>query len=121
MVYKLLANGREDSDDDVDVEDSFPPITSANGLPVQPQLQALYSSRGQTTAATSKTVSTRHHPPVSIATPSYSRWVSFFFMFLRFFLYTHPDLLVCKYLAARFEIDVYMELVRSKLLEKESL
>ncbi|CAB4012912.1 Hypothetical predicted protein, partial [Paramuricea clavata] len=68
----LSANGREDSDDEIDIDDSYPSIPAANGFPIQQQLQALYSSRGQTTASTSKTVTARHHPPVSIAIPTYS-------------------------------------------------
>ncbi|XP_028408036.1 lysine-specific demethylase 7B-like isoform X2 [Dendronephthya gigantea] len=69
----LSANGREESDDDVNVDDLYPSFPPANGLPIQQQLQALYSSRGQTTASTSKTTtSTRHHPPVSISMPRYS-------------------------------------------------
>ena len=68
----LSANGREDTDDDLDVEDSYPSIPSSNGFPIQRQLQALYSSRGETTATTSKTITARHHPPVSIALPTYS-------------------------------------------------
>ena len=75
FTFKPAANGREDSDDDIDIEDSYPSIPAANGFPIQQQLQALYSSRGQTTATTSKTDTSRHHPPVSIALPRYSRYI----------------------------------------------
>ena len=75
FVPNLAANGREESDDDVNIEDSYPSIPAANGFPIQQQLQALYSSRGQTTATTSKTVTSRYHPPVSLTMPTYSRYV----------------------------------------------
>ncbi|XP_046841097.1 lysine-specific demethylase 7A-like [Xenia sp. Carnegie-2017] len=64
------SNGREMSDEDVDVEDAFPAIPEANGFPIQQQLHALYNGMGKTTSTTLKTASTRHHLPASIASAS---------------------------------------------------
>ena len=74
FLSNLTANGQVDSDDEVNVDDTFP----ANGY--QEQLQALYSSsRGETTATTS--VTSRHRPPAS--TPHYSRYIEISGLFHR--------------------------------------
>ena len=74
FFFSYTVNGRDSpqSDSDINIDEEFPSFTNGH-LIQQPQP---FASRGQTTASTSTTVSSRRNPtmtPVSILIPPFAR------------------------------------------------